>query len=533
MTDHLSQKQGHTLSQTQKVTQQMKLNTVMLQSTTAEVRKIIEKEEENNELIDNVIYEQFDDKETPSNDSSEIPSVDAAETTSDDLTEPPTDDNTGNSYGETSEPPTEDNTGNSYGETSDEEETAGMNFGEKGSHIADINKDDFGDVYKDEYDSSAGGKSGMDIAENSSEGSTDPSEVTSLSKYLLEQLNSRGITGVVLKATKVIIENYINSDGHFTGNTAEIANEYDIKEKFFGEALDTIKTLDPAGVGANDAMDCLLFQLKRRKLVESIAYKIIIEKKLDLLAKKEFAKLASTYKVKEAHIKKALKIIQTLDPYPGRKFGLAASVIRPEIRITKHINGEFYIQIEGDIPKININEEAKQIFEQSKVGKKIVKGCLSRITAILMAIEQRNITINRVVSKIIEAQADYFSDIGNKEKLKPLTEEKIAKSLALAESTISRTVSKRYATLPGGMTVPLRIFFPSKLRSNNGRSDISSDKVKAELQDIVDGEAKAHPYTDEALTEMLKKRGINIKRRTVSKYREELEIPVKGRRKER
>jgi RNA polymerase sigma-54 factor len=280
-------------------------------------------------------------------------------------------------------------------------------------------------------------------------------------------------------------------------------------------------------VGASSARESLLIQLRMKKMTDTLAYGIV-DKCFDALARQQYLKIASVFKVKEDDVKKAVAGIRELSPYPGMNYSVnAAQSVVPDIIVTQDEEG-FRIEMAGETPDVKQNTAMIKEFGKKEETKEYIKNYENRIKTLMAALNDRNKTIKTVVEKIIEVQGDYLKN--EKGELKPLILKEIAEKVSLSESTISRIVSNKYIQMPYGV-LPLKSFFSSKL-STAGGGVVSSNSVKDRIASIIENEDKSKPLTDTQITEILTRQNINISRRTVTKYREQLDIlPVNVRKK--
>jgi RNA polymerase sigma-54 factor len=298
---------------------------------------------------------------------------------------------------------------------------------------------------------------------------------------------------------------------------------------------------EPPGVGARDARESLLMQLRQKNMKDSLAYEII-DREFKLLSRQSYSKLAAVFKVKEEDVRKAEEDIKKLYPFPGKNFsgdqevlnrlggGTAenSTYITPDIMVEEdEQTGKFKISIAGEFPEIKVNRETIEEYKKHKDTKDFIKSYENRLRALMIALQDRNRTIKAVVEKIVAVQGDFLKN--GEAGLKPLTLKEIAEAVNVHESTVSRIVSRKYIQMPYGV-IPLKSFFTSKLETSNG--SVSSAAIKNRIKDIINKEDGANPLTDTEITKTLNMEGVTISRRTVTKYREALEIlPVNVRKK--
>jgi RNA polymerase sigma-54 factor len=298
------------------------------------------------------------------------------------------------------------------------------------------------------------------------------------------------------------------------------------------------QTLDPPGVAARDVRECLLLQvaaLEREAAARDPAAqdegleiaRWLIEDHLDDLMQNRLPKIATSTNLSIDEIKSGLERIRKLSPAPARRLVSESSPpIKPDAIVEYDEESDRYITYlaDGRLPNLQINRAYAQMSRDRAMPKKdrdFLKTNLSNAQWLIDAVNQRKHTLLRVVNVVVQAQRDYF-DYGP-QALKPLPMTQVADQLGIHVATVSRAVAEKYLQTPRGI-VPLRGFFTGGLATDSGQ-DMSYDAVKAALREIVDAEDKRKPLSDEALVEGLKGRGIEIARRTVAKYRDQLGIP--------
>ena len=304
-----------------------------------------------------------------------------------------------------------------------------------------------------------------------------------------------------------------------------------------------IQSLDPAGIGARDLQECLLLQLKRKSnKTKEVQHAIkIVDKHFSLYANKRFNRLKASMKISENDLHDAIKIIKSLNPKPGGSSGSFQrnSYVIPDF--TAKIEGE-EIQLilnQNNLPHLRISKSYRQTLLAFKESKNIslkeketiefIKSKVENAKSFINLIYQRYITLETTVRAIINHQIEYFLT-GDEKKLKPLTLKKIADETQMDISTISRVTSSKYIDTPYGVKL-LKYFFSEGLMTKDSQ-EISSYNVKSAIKEIIDSENKNQPFSDIAISNILKNKGYNIARRTITKYREQLKIPVSRLRKQ-
>jgi RNA polymerase sigma-54 factor len=261
----------------------------------------------------------------------------------------------------------------------------------------------------------------------------------------------------------------------------------------------------------------------------TLAESLIINN-LELLAKRKYLQLSKEYHVSEEDILAAVKIIESLDPKPARKFSTSsANYITPDVFIVKADNGYQIVLNDEGLPKIRINNYYQRLLNQKgsipKEERQFLEDKLRSAIWLLKSLDQRNKTIYRVTESILLFQRDFFDRGVN--ALKPLNLKDIAAELSLHESTISRVTSNKYLSCPHGI-YSFKYFFSNAIPSDSG--ELSSTSVKEMIRMIVSEEDQSNPLSDMRIVDIFKSKSITIARRTIAKYREELKIPSQSQR---
>ena len=349
--------------------------------------------------------------------------------------------------------------------------------------------------------------------------SIEQEEQDDLQTHLIERLNELDISNELYIAAKAVILD-LDDNGFISITVDEIANETGLSKEMIEKAIEVVQNInDPPGIGARDIKESLLLQLKYKKLKDTLAYKIV-ENYFELLEKKQYEKLSQIFKVSVQDIKSAENIIKECEPFPGRSFKPLEKPIYiiPDIIVTEE-DGELKVNIMGSNVEIKVNRDYIKEYKKNPSTKDFVEKYEKNVKTLIDSIDKRNSTIKKIVEYILAVQKDYLKD--PKSGLKPLVLKEVADAVGVHESTVSRTVSKKYIQLPIGV-MPLKNFFSQKLQTNQG--DISNKTVKEKIKELIENEDPNKPLTDTEIAEILIKQGINISRRTVTKYREELDI---------
>ena len=315
-------------------------------------------------------------------------------------------------------------------------------------------------------------------------------------------------------------------------------------EEEIEKVLKIIQQLDPPGIGARDLKECLLIQLKQKKPYkrEQALAETILADFFEEFTKKHYSKIIKKLEITDDELKEAVEEILKLNPKPGNSMNTSGKTIQVVVPdFTLQINdGEIDITLNGrNAPQLRVSNEYKGMIDHYKKSKEhnkaekeamnFVKQKLDSAKWFIDAIRQRQNTLMNTMSAIAEYQKAYFLE-GDETKLKPMILKDIAEKIQMDISTVSRVVNSKYVSTPYG-TFLLKSFFSESISTEDGE-EVSTREVKRILQDIIDAEDKKKPLTDEKLSQMLRDKKYNIARRTIAKYREQLNIPVARLRKE-
>lgn len=355
------------------------------------------------------------------------------------------------------------------------------------------------------------------------------SEEKSLREHLLEQIDLMHLDKNTRDISKYIIEN-LNEKGYLEVDIDYIAEELNKSEQEISYALEVVQSLEPVGIAARSLQECLNLQLKRKGYEEEELY-IIVDKYLDFIAENKYSLLAKNLNIDVKKAQEYGDIVKSLEPKPTRGYytGEEISYIIPDAYISK-VDGESFIIMNDEIvPKLSINNLYKDIIknQNDKHAVDFVQEKLNNAIFLIKSIEHRKSTIHRVIEKILEIQKDYFEK--DSEFLKPMTLKEIAEELDLHESTVSRAIRDKYVSTSKG-TIKIKDLFTTGI-STNMSEDLSTNLIKKRIEEIVASEDKSKPLSDQVISEMLIKEDMNISRRTVAKYREELNIKSSSKRK--
>ena len=375
-------------------------------------------------------------------------------------------------------------------------------------------------------------------------------EGQSLYDYLMEQIHLSSIDEEDLKIAEYIIGN-LDNDGYLRREIKAIVDDlafsqgiYTTQEKVKEILENYVQKLDPAGVGARDLQECLLLQIEKKVSRDKavILAGNILRHQFDALTNKHYGKIINKYDIEEEDLKEALEVISKLSPKVGGNFDTQT------ITINQEIIPDFVIQIkDGQVipllnsrnaPTLRVSEEYKEILStyshdknsaEHKQAALFIKQKLDAAKWYIDAINQRQNTLLQTISAIVKLQKEYFLT-GDEKNIKPMILKDVADITGFDISTISRVVKSKYADTPSGIIL-LKNLFSDSLTNDDGE-EVSTKEIKNHLQEVISQEDKRKPLTDDALVDVLKEKGYNIARRTIAKYREQLNIPVARLRKE-
>lgn len=344
----------------------------------------------------------------------------------------------------------------------------------------------------------------------------------SLKEYLKEQIAEFDEKDCTKHICNYIIEN-IDSKGYLGVSTEDISKEIHIPLSVVENALVIVQSLEPYGVGARDLKECLKIQLYQRKIEDCKLFQII-DNHLEDIAENRYNVIGKSLNITAMEAQRYGDIIKNLQPKPSSGFytGEEVNYIIPDAYIKK-IGEKYYIIMNDDlVPKLMINNLYKGIINKNedKSAVEYVKNRLDSAAFLIKSIENRKSTIYRVLESILEMQREYF-DYGEK-YLKPMTLKEIADNLNMHESTISRAIRDKYIHTSRG-TIKIKSLFTTSIQGTSN-DNMSSINVKKLIFNLIDKEDKKNPLSDQYISDELRKSSVNISRRTVTKYREEMGI---------
>ncbi len=318
----------------------------------------------------------------------------------------------------------------------------------------------------------------------------------------------------------------LDQNGYLQGELEDLTSALGVNEKELEAGLQIVQKLEPAGIGCRNLQECLMLQLKRVGSPPPLSL-AIVKKYLPAAADGRFAYIASRLQCGEKEAQQAVEYIRTLNPKPGSVFGEGDETryIIPDVVVEKVDNKYVIMGNDNSIPQLMISPFYQQMLKNSPQDEQVasfVKNKVEKAFSLIRSIEQRRLTLHRVSQQIVDIQKA-FLDEGIK-KLRPLTLKDVALNVGVHESTVSRATANKYIQTPRGL-FSLKFFFSSGLTGLGG-TDYSSHSIKTYIKELVKAEDPARPLSDQRLAELLKDRDIDISRRTVAKYREEISIPA-------
>lgn len=349
----------------------------------------------------------------------------------------------------------------------------------------------------------------------------------SMPDYLREQLAVINAKREVINCVNILID-HLDVKGYLPVSLEELVRLYNGFElKTFVEALKVLQQMDPPGIGARSIQECMLIQIDQNEDAPPFAKKII-QNHYDMLLSNHLPKLAATVGCSMEELKDVLNFLARLDTSPGTRFniGFDDAPVRVDIIIEEAENDEYTVKLAGSsLPAVRINDEYSAMASDRSVDKDTRNYLQDNIRSakwLIDAINQRKSTLLKIASVVASKQKEFFKK--GKLYLKPLFMQEVADQIEMHIATVSRAVAGKYVQCPQGQ-IPLRDFFTNRMTTKDG--DVQgTEAVKEALRQIVDSEDKSKPYNDDQICDLLSKKGYVISRRTVVKYRKQLDIPT-------
>ncbi|MBJ7882776.1 RNA polymerase factor sigma-54 [Gelidibacter salicanalis] len=365
---------------------------------------------------------------------------------------------------------------------------------------------------------------------------------TSFTQYLTNQLNTFRLTDDERDIAEFLVGS-VDESGYIRRSLADITDDLAFTQNVFTDeksiekVLHVVHQLDPAGVGARNLQECLSIQLHRREKNPDVELAIeIIDNAFDQFTKKHYKKLIQKFDITEMQLKDAIDEIEHLNPKPGGSYSGNNRIVEhivPDFAI-RIVDGELELTLNGrNAPELHVSreysnmmkgyKEAKDKSRSQKDAVMFIKQKLDAAKWFIEAIKQRQQTLFVTMSSIMHYQKQYFLT-GDERKLKPMILKDIADEIEMDVSTVSRVANSKYVDTPYG-TKLIKEFFSESMTNDQGE-EVSTREIKKILETVIEDENKRKPLTDEKLASILLEKGYPIARRTVAKYREQLDIPV-------
>ncbi|OHE73946.1 MAG: RNA polymerase sigma-54 factor [Verrucomicrobia bacterium GWF2_51_19] len=345
----------------------------------------------------------------------------------------------------------------------------------------------------------------------------------SLEDFLMEQVKFTDYSEPV-RAVLPYLLGSLDNNGFLTATIEEIAEANAADVEVVREAVAALKKLEPIGIGAQNLQECLLMQLDHKGLRDSIAYKILRDH-YTLLLRRRVPELAHALSISMNAIQDAIEDISHLDPAPARRFGaINNQVIVADMTIYKD-NDRWVVRSNSEfIPRLRISRSYKELMAQEKISESERDYIRNKIRSgkfLINAIHQRQETLQNIAHALLDFQYDFFEH--GTAKLKPLTMSSVADLIGVHETTVSRAIANKYVETPHG-TFELRYFFTSGFIDIDKGKSLSNRSVKEKVELLIETEDRKKPISDQAISDALAAENIHVARRTVAKYREELNI---------
>jgi len=356
------------------------------------------------------------------------------------------------------------------------------------------------------------------------------SATQTLQEYLLMQLRLAEVDRKTFKIGEFLIGN-LDKNGYLAVSVQEASRILKVSPDEVDKALKVIQTFDPPGVGARNLEECLLIQVEQ-KGIKDPKLEELIRHHLKDLADARYSRIAEKLNVTLGKVQELKDIVLSLDPKPARNFSSPneTQYVIPDAVIEKV--GDEYVVIMNDsvTPRLSINPYYRSLLlteDKESMTSKFLTRKLESALWLIKSIEQRRMTLYKVIKAIVEVQREFLEK--GISGLKPLTLKQIADAVGVHESTVSRAINGKYVQTPRGV-FELKFFFQNGLE-NEGGSSVCAETIKKMLKEMISKEDPYHPLSDQMIADDLNKRGIKISRRTVAKYREQLGIPSSAKRK--
>jgi RNA polymerase sigma-54 factor len=345
----------------------------------------------------------------------------------------------------------------------------------------------------------------------------------SLQEFLLGQLNTEGVEDGVRGLAELVIGN-LDENGFLHTSPDDLCLIHRLRMEDLQRALSLVQSFDPPGVGATGLADCLLIQLRRAGRERGLEYRIVAQH-LDDLAHRRYPQIARKLGVTTEQVAEAASSIAMLDPKPGRHFESGSNhYVTPDVFVEPGEAGGFTVRLNQEqVPRLRISSAYKELMATQGDRREVrdyIKEKIRSGRSLIESIAQRQETIRLIAEEIVKRQEGFLRE--GRSGLKPMTMAQVADVVGVHETTVSRAIAGKYMATPQGV-FDLKFFFTTGYRTESGE-DVANTSVKAAIAELVAAENPKKPLSDQVIVAKLAERGITIARRTVAKYREELEI---------
>jgi RNA polymerase sigma-54 factor len=317
----------------------------------------------------------------------------------------------------------------------------------------------------------------------------------------------------------------LDESGYLTCDLDEIAHTFGVTIEEVDRVLELIQAFDPPGVGARNLQECLLLQLRFRGEEDSLSARIIRDH-FDEFKQKKYVEIARKLKISVQDVQDQCKVISTLDPKPGLEVVAEdPKYVIPDL-VVESVDGKYVVYLnDRNVPRLRVSQHyhdelMREVRDGDSAAREFINARLKSAKWLIQTIEQRRRTMVKVMECIVRKQREFFEK--GTAFLRPLTLQQVASEINMHESTVSRVTTNKYVQTPRGV-FELKFFFSSSLGTQDG-GEVSAKSAKDRIRRIIEAEAPRSPLSDQKIADMLKKEGLNIARRTVAKYREQLNI---------
>ncbi|MGD8396349.1 MAG: RNA polymerase factor sigma-54 [Candidatus Eiseniibacteriota bacterium] len=351
-----------------------------------------------------------------------------------------------------------------------------------------------------------------------------PTTSMTLADHVTQQLHESTDDDALIAIGDYLIGS-IDERGFLTMSSEEVAEVLDVPVEAVDEAVVLLQSFEPPGVAAHDLRECLLIQLRGRGEGGTLPYRIV-EEQFENLKEKRYNEIGKALHITVGEVQEAADVIATLNPRPGNEITSdEIKYVIPDL-VVERVDDDYVVYLnDRNVPRLRISNAYRHILSDRRGRKgdetqKYIVGKLNSARWLIQTIEQRRKTMVKVMQSIVEKQRDFFER--GISQLRPLTLQQVATEIGMHESTVSRVTTNKYVQTPRGV-FELKFFFSSGLETEDGE-EMSAKSAKGQIRELIDGEDKKDPLSDQRIADILHGRGLKIARRTVAKYREQLNI---------